>query len=213
MAVGVQNTQAHWIVRGTAQVVMNRRAILGIGAAWYEREHAGLGVPFPPIAERFERLEEALQIVLQMWSGEAKPFNGRHYQLGETLCVPQPLSRPHPPILIGGLGEKKTLRLVAEYADACNLFDAIGLDLLAHKIDVLKRHCDTLSRPYDAIEKTCLSTVHLAPGEQTPSQVIAHFRKLADLGFQQVIVNMPNVQDVTPIETLGAEVVPEIASW
>ncbi|MBW2420150.1 MAG: LLM class F420-dependent oxidoreductase [Deltaproteobacteria bacterium] len=197
----------------TLDVLSGGRAILGIGAAWYEREHAGLGVPFPPIRERFERLEETLQIVLQMWSGDAKPYNGRHYHLAETLCVPQPLTRPHPPILIGGLGEQKTLRLVAQYADACNLFDAIGLDLLAHKIDVLKRHCDDVARPYDEIEKTCLSTVHLASGEQTPSQVIAHFRKLADMGFQQVIVNMPNVQDVNPIEILGAEVVPEIAAW
>jgi hypothetical protein len=115
--------------------------------------------------------------------------------------------------LIGGLGEQKTLRLVAQYADACNLFDFIGLDLLAHKIDVLKRHCDDVARPYDEIEKTCLSTVYLASGEQTPSEVIAYLRKLADMGFQQVIVNLPNVQDVIPIEILGAEVVPEIAAW
>src|SRR5579863_2138077 len=106
----------------TLDVLSGGRAQLGIGAAWYEREHRGLGVPFPPVAERFERLEETLQICLQMWSGDAGPYQGRHYHLAETLCVPRPIQKPHPPILIGGGGEKKTLRLVAKYADACNLF-------------------------------------------------------------------------------------------
>src|SRR6185312_9934613 len=113
---------------------------LGIGAAWYEREHRGLGVPYPPVAERFERLEETLQVCLQMWSDDDGPFEGRYYHLAETICSPRPISRPRPPILIGGSGERKTLRLVAQYADACNLFGA-DLETLHHKLDVLRRHC------------------------------------------------------------------------
>ena len=106
----------------TLDVLSGGRAQLGIGAAWYEREHRGLGVPFPPVAERFERLEETLQICLQMWSDDDGPYEGRHYQLAETICSPRPISSPRPRILIGGSGERKTLRLVARYADACNLF-------------------------------------------------------------------------------------------
>src|SRR5262249_48701758 len=126
------------------------RAILGIGAAWYEREHLGLGVPYPPIAERFERLEEALQICLQMWSDNDGPYQGRHYQLAETLNRPRPVGRARPPILIGGSGERKTLRLVAKYADACNFFGAEPEEI-AHKIDVLRRHCDREGRDFNDI--------------------------------------------------------------
>ena len=128
----------------TLDVVSGGRAELGIGAAWYEREHRGLGVPFPPTAERFERLEEAIQICLQMWSDDNGPYEGRHYRLDETLCSPMPVSTPRPRILIGGGGERKTLRLVAQYADACNLFG--GPDEVAHKLDVLRRHCDAVGR-------------------------------------------------------------------
>jgi F420-dependent oxidoreductase-like protein len=140
----------------TLDVLSGGRAALGIGAAWYEREHRGLGVPFPPVAERFERLEEALQICLQMWDpANNGRYEGRHYQLAETLCSPQPLSRPHPPIMIGGSGERKTLRLVAQYADACNLMRA-STDEVAHKFDVLRRHCDDVGRDVDEIQKTIL---------------------------------------------------------
>ena len=126
----------------TLDVLSGGRAELGIGAAWYEREHRGLGVPFPPMAQRFERLEEAIQICLQMWSDDDGPFDGRHYQLAETLCRPRPVSSPRPRIMIGGGGERKTLRLVAQYADACNFFG--GPDEVAHKVDVLRRHCDAV---------------------------------------------------------------------
>ena len=139
----------------TLDVLSGGRAILGIGAAWYDREHAGLGVPFPPVAERFERLEEAIRVYLQMCSGEVGPFEGRHYRLAETLNEPLPITRPHPPILIGGGGERKTLRLVARYADACNLF-APEPAFVAGKLDVLRRHCDAEGRDYDRIEKTIL---------------------------------------------------------
>lgn len=139
----------------TLDVLSGGRAMLGIGAAWYEREHLGLGVPYPPLKERFERLEETLQICKQMWSDDDGPYTGTHFRLAETLNHPEAIQRPHPPILIGGGGEKKTLRLVAQYGDACNLF-ATGAEAVAHKLDVLRRHCDELGRDYDAITKTII---------------------------------------------------------
>jgi len=137
----------------TLDVLSGGRAVLGIGAAWYEREHRGLGVPFPPLAERFERLEETLQVCRQMWSDDDGPFCGTHYQLEETLCSPRPLRRL--PVLIGGQGERKTLRLVARYADACNLF-ASSPEVVRGKLAVLRRHCDDVGRPYDELRKTIL---------------------------------------------------------
>ncbi len=134
------------------------RAMLGIGAAWYEREHHALGVPFPSTAERFERLEETLQICLQMWSGDDGPYVGRHFRLEETICVPPSLAQPHPPIMIGGAGEKKTLRMVAQYAQTCNIY-AGSPERMAHKLDVLRGHCDTLGTDYEAIEKTMIDNV------------------------------------------------------
>src|SRR5204863_7995292 len=148
----------------TLDVLSHGRAYLGIGAAWNEQEHRGLGVPFPPLKERFERLEETLQIAEQMWSDEVAPYYGTYYHLEETLNSPQALSKPHPPIMIGGMGEKKTLRLVAQYADACNVFDIPdGGKTVRHKLDVLARHCEEVGRPYGEIEKT-IST-RLSPGE------------------------------------------------
>jgi F420-dependent oxidoreductase-like protein len=137
----------------TLDVLSQGRAELGIGASYYEREHLGLGVPFPPITERFERLEEALQICLQMWSDDNGPYEGRHYQLAETLCSPAPVSVPRPRILVGGSGERKTLWLVARYADACNLV-ALDTAAVAHKLDVLRRHCDAVGRDFAEIEVT-----------------------------------------------------------
>jgi F420-dependent oxidoreductase-like protein len=131
------------------------RAFLGIGAAWYEREHLGLGVPFPPLGERFERLEETLEIVHQMWSPDEGHYSGKHYQLAETICRPMPLRLPHPPIVIGGSGEQKTLRLVAQHADACNLFGA-DVETVRHKLEVLRGHCDAVGRDYGSIKKTLM---------------------------------------------------------
>jgi alkanesulfonate monooxygenase len=185
--------------------------VLGIGAAWFEREHAGLGVPFPPLRERFERLEETLRIAKQMWSGEVAPFAGRHYRLAETLCVPQPLRRPHPPILIGGMGEQRTLRLVARHADACNLFTYMGAAEVGRKLDVLRRHCEAERRDFDEIERTTLGTVQLAPGKQTPADVIRELGALAKVGVQHAIVNLPNVHEIAPVERLAKQVLPEIA--
>ncbi len=126
----------------TLDVLSGGRAYLGIGAAWFEQEALGLGVPYPPLKERFERLEEALQIIRQMWSANNGPFNGQYYQLAETLNVPQPLSKPYPLVMIGGMGEKKTLRLVAQYANACNLFSGMGVEVVRHKLEILRSHCD-----------------------------------------------------------------------
>jgi len=195
----------------TLDVLSGGRTYFGIGAAWNEAEHRGLGVPFPPLAERFERLEEALRIAKQMWSGKVGPFEGRHYRLAEALCVPRPLSRPHPPILIGGMGERKTLRLVARHADACNLFVYAGVEGVRKKLEVLRRHCDAERRDYDSIERTTLGTVHLAPGKQSPSDVIRELAALARAGVQHAIVNLPNVHELAPVETLAKEVVPAIA--
>jgi len=195
----------------TLDVLSGGRAYMGIGAGWFEREAKGLGVPFPPLAERFERLEEALQIAKQMWSDNNGPFEGRCYQLAETLCNPQPLHKPHPPILIGGGGEQKTLRLVAQYGDACNLFARMGTDALRGKLDVLRRHCDTVGRPYGEIEKTTLDTVFLGAGGQSARDVIAQCEALAALGVQHAIFNMPNVQEITPLETFGREIIPAVA--
>ena len=141
----------------TLDVLSQGRAELGLGAAWYEREHHGLGVPYPSTAERFERLEETLQICLQMWSDNDGPFLGAHYRLAETICQPKPVSQPRPSIVIGGGGEKKTLRLVAKYADGTNLF-AESPEVVRHKLDVLKRHCDTEGRDYDRIEKSIVGS-------------------------------------------------------
>jgi F420-dependent oxidoreductase-like protein len=195
----------------TLDVLSGGRAYLGIGAAWNERESVGLGVPFPPLKERFERLEETLQIAHQMWSGQREPYQGQHYDLAEPINSPQPLSQPHPPILVGGMGENKTLRLVAQYADACNFFAAYGPDALRQKLDVLQGHCDAVGRPYEAIEKTALDTVHLAAEGKTPAQVIESCRALAGLGIQHVIFNMPNVHEIKPLETFGREIIPAVA--
>ncbi len=143
-------------ILATLDVLSGGRALFGIGAAWYDREHEGLGVPFPPVAERFERLEEALQICRQMWNTDDGAFDGKHYQLAETLCVPQPLQPGGPPVMIGGMGEKKTLRLVAQYAGACNLFDA-GPDVIAGKLGVLARHCEDAGRDPASIQKTVIT--------------------------------------------------------
>jgi F420-dependent oxidoreductase-like protein len=195
----------------TLDVLSGGRAYFGIGAAWYEAEALGLGFRFPAVRERFERLEEALQIAKQLWAGDRSPYHGRHYRLEQPINSPQPLTRPHPPILIGGSGEKKTLRLVAQYGDGCNLFTRAGNEELARKLEVLRRHCDRLGRDYDQIEKTSLATIHLEPGETSPLDLIEICRGLAGLGVQQAIFNLVNVHEIEPIEVIGREVIPEVS--
>ncbi|HYL42614.1 MAG TPA: LLM class F420-dependent oxidoreductase [Ktedonobacteraceae bacterium] len=198
----------------TLDVLSGGRAYFGIGAAWNEDEHKGLGVPFPSTSERFERLEETLQIALQMWSGDEKPYNGKHYQLARPLNSPQSLQRPHPPILIGGTGERKTLRLVAQYADACNIFARLGDNFLQNKLDVLRQHCQTIGRPYEQIEKTTLGSLALSRdgrnGTMTPAAAIEYIAKLAELGIDQAIFNMPNVYDLDVFDLFATEVIPEV---
>lgn len=194
----------------TLDVLSGGRAYFGVGAAWFEREAHGLGVPFPPISERFEWLEEGLLIAKQMWAGESKPFHGKHFTLEETLCRPLPVQSPHPPIMIGGMGERKTLKLVAQYADACNVFAWQGPETVAHKFDVLKRHCDDVERDYDEIERTALRSIHIAPGEMSSVDVIQLCRDLAGVGVQHLIFNMPNAETLTPLEVMRDEVIPEV---
>jgi F420-dependent oxidoreductase-like protein len=193
----------------TLDVLSGGRAWLGIGAAWNDEESRGLGIPFPPVAERFERLEETLQICLQMFRGDQAPYSGRHYQLKRPLNSPAPLSQPHPPILIGGSGEKKTLRLVARYAQACNLFP--GPDL-ARKLDVLRGHCEAEGRDYDEIEKTVYFRYDVGPEGEKAQEVVDQLGGLAQMGFQSAIGAVANVWDVTPLEVIGSEVIPAVAT-
>jgi F420-dependent oxidoreductase-like protein len=195
----------------TLDVLSGGRAYLGIGAAWNEQEALALGIPFPPLKERFERLEETLRIAHQMWSGKQDPFDGKYYHLARTLNSPQALSKPHPPILIGGMGEKKTLRLVATYADACNLFLRGGVETVQAKLEILKKRCEEVGRDYDEIEKTTLGTVHLAEGQMGVQDVIGQCRALAKIGVQHAIFNMPNVSEIKPLTTFAREIIPELA--
>ncbi len=194
----------------TLDVLSGGRTYFAIGAAWNEQESKGLGVPFPPIAVRFELLEEALQIARQMWSAENGPYHGKHNNLAETLNVPQPLSRPHPPVLVAGGGEKKTLRLVARYADACNLFGTP--EIVRSKLEILKQHCRDLGRDYQSIEKTTLGTADLRPGKMSAQEVIALCRSLAGVGVDHAIFNIPNVEEIAPLQTFGREIIPAVAS-
>jgi F420-dependent oxidoreductase-like protein len=193
----------------TLDVRSGGRAWLGVGAAWNEEESVGLGIPFPPVAERFERLEETLQICLQMWRGDETPYHGKHYQLERPLNRPQPLTKPHPPIMIGGSGERKTLRFVARYAQACNLFP--GPDL-ARKLDVLKAHCETEGRDYDEIHKTCYFIFDTGTKGEKTGEMVDQLGRLAEMGFETAIGAVANVWDVTPLEIIGSEVIPQVAS-
>lgn len=202
----------------TLDVLSGGRSYFGIGAGWYEREARGLGTPFPPLKERYEQLEETLQITRQMWAGDFAPYEGKHFHLAQPINSPQPLARPHPPIMVGGSGEKKTLRLVAKYADACNVdggrgptYYAEALEVLPRKFDALRRHCDELGRDFETIERTTLGTVHLAPGGQTADEVRDHLIKLAKLGVQHAIVNMTDPYALTPLEIFAREIIPEVA--
>lgn len=199
----------------TLDVLSGGRAYFGVGAAWNEQEHRGLGVPFPPTAERFERLEETLQIALQMWSRSEEPYQGKHYQLERPLTSPQSIQRPHPPILIGGQGEQKTLRLVAQYADACNLFARTGEEVLQHKLEVLQGHCQRLGRPYDQIQKTALDHLHLKHGAHTegeePTAIIERYTRLAALGFDEIIISLPDVEDPAVFDVIADQLMPEIS--
>ena len=211
MVGGVHYRQAGlWAKAATTlDVLSGGRAYLGIGAAWNEEESHGLGFPMPPLGVRFEMLEETLRICHEMWRGERgseAAFEGKHYQATRLLNSPQALSKPHPRILIGGGGEQKTLRLVARYADACNVFG--GPDQLSHKFSVLRERCAEVGRPFGEIERTNLGRVDLAT--QSASEVVAGFGRLADVGVQHVIFSLAGVADVHNIEALGRDVIPQV---
>jgi F420-dependent oxidoreductase-like protein len=191
----------------TLDVLSGGRARLGIGASWYEREQRGLGVPVVPVAERFERLEETLQICLQMWGGAGGEYNGAHYQLTEVLNSPAAISTPHPMIMIGGGGEKKTLRLVAKYADACNVFGT-SADDVAHKLDVLREHCTAEGRDYDTIVKTALVT---RPALEDPDAWLADVEAFAALGITEVMA-MPDRNPVEFANGLAEKIMPRLGS-
>jgi F420-dependent oxidoreductase-like protein len=194
----------------TLDVLSQGRAYLGIGAAWNEPEARGLGLFFPPTAERFERLEEALEICLAMWDDRDDAYHGQHYTLERTLNSPQPLRRPHPPILIGGGGEKKTLRLVAKYAQACNLFASPDL---GHKLDVLRGHCDDLGRDYDAIEKTVMGPLDPGSDGENVDVLIESMRDMAKLGITHYHGSVPDVASIRPLEVLAERVIPAAAEF
>ncbi|GAB2737938.1 LLM class F420-dependent oxidoreductase [Kitasatospora kifunensis] len=193
----------------TLDVLSGGRAQLGLGASWYEREQRALGVPVVPVSERFERLEETLQICLQMWSDDDGPYQGRHYQLAETICVPRPLRNPRPPIIIGGSGEKKTLRLVAQYADACNLFGT-SIEEVSHKLDVLRAHCADVGRDYAAIEKTVMWSRRPALSEL--DTFLTEAEQLAKLGVSELdLVPDAGQNPVEFAEQIAEHLLPRLA--
>jgi F420-dependent oxidoreductase-like protein len=191
----------------TLDVLSGGRAMLGIGAAWYEREHLALGVPFYPIAERLERLEETVQICLQMWSDDDGPYEGKHYCLAETMNVPQSLQRPHPPVMIGGGGERKLLRLVAKYADANNLFPS-SPEEVQHKLDVLARHCEEVGRDRSEIRNTTISRI--SPGTDV-DEFVAQMEPYAAMGFQHVQLGLLGDEPAQIVERSVAQIVPRLA--
>ena len=211
----------------TIDVLSNGRMYFGIGAGWFEREAKGLGFPFPSLKERFERLEEIIQISKQMWKGEVAPYNGKYYKLEEPINNPQPVSKPHPPILIGGSGEKKTLRFVAKYGDACNLVVGTSIEeagrlyreevtwqaraeYIEQKLQVLKEHCKDVGRPYEEIEKTSTTYIKIAPDAMNPEEVVEICQTLGQAGIQHIIFNMPNIDEIEPLRIIRKEVIPKV---
>ncbi|MDQ0377639.1 LLM class F420-dependent oxidoreductase [Amycolatopsis thermophila] len=189
----------------TLDVLSGGRAVLGIGAGWNEEESRGLGFPFPPTAERFQMLEETLQYVLQMWSDDDGPFTSDHIHAERLLNVPQALSKPHPPIMVGGSGEKKTLRFVAKYGDACNIFNGPELE---HKLDVLRGHCETEGRDYDEITKTVYHTLDVGANGEKTEELKAELRRLNGLGVDAVIGSIPGIPNAALIEIFADDVIP-----
>jgi len=191
-------------------VLSGGRAWLGIGAAWFEREHLGLGFAFPPLKQRFEMLEEAVRVCEQMWSDNDGPFTGKHFQLKETLCSPRPIQSPRPPILIGGSGERKTLRLVARYADACNVrgADPEGTERL---LGVLREHCDREGRDYRSIEKTIVTRFDPGPAGERADQEVERLARFAEIGVQAALGYLVGCEDPRVMETMATKVMPRVA--
>lgn len=197
----------------TLDILSGGRAYLGVGAAWYEEEAKGFGVDYPSTRERFEWLEDTIQLSQAVWNGGAETsFEGKQFSAPKITNNPAPLSQPHPKLLIGGMGANKTLRMVAQYADACNIFE-VGFAKMQEALDNLKRHCDDLGRNYDEIEKTSLGTVTLAAGQDTVQGIVERCRRLADMGFTHAIFNMTNMYEITPLEVFGKEIIPAVSEF
>jgi F420-dependent oxidoreductase-like protein len=208
-----------WIKAATTlDVLSGGRAWFGIGAAWNEQESRALGFPFPPLGERFQMLEETLQIAHAMFEGERgseASFDGKHYQAKRLMNSPQSISRPRVPIMIGGGGEQKTLRLVAQYGDACNVGWG-NPETLVHKLAILKDHCEAIGRPYDEIEKTTLVSLDVSAtgegGRSTPDQIVEQFGEIADAGVEHILFSVRGVDDTSKLELIGAKVFPQLRS-
>jgi F420-dependent oxidoreductase-like protein len=192
----------------TLDVLSGGRTYFSIGAAWYEHETLSLGMRFPPTKERFEQLEEILQIAKHMWAGDTSPYQGQHFQLPYPVNNPQPLSKPHPPILIGGMGPKKTLRFVAQYGDACNFFGGAENDVLLERLEVLKEHCQDFDRPYQEIEKTVLQTANLEEGDA--QDVIKRAEELQQMGFEHLIFNIRDEYTPETLQLFTDEIIPAL---
>jgi F420-dependent oxidoreductase-like protein len=194
----------------TLDVLSGGRAYLGIGAAWYEDEAKGFGIPYPSTAERFEQLEDNLKLAKALWEHDEISFEGKHFSAPAITNNPRPLSKPHPRIMIGGTGPNKTLRMVAQYADACNIGEWVGKDNMQKALDILKGHCESMGRDYDAIEKTSLCTVNFS-GADTAGSITRQIQSLAKMGFTHAIFNMPDVYTITPLETFAKEIIPVVS--
>jgi F420-dependent oxidoreductase-like protein len=194
----------------TLNVLSKGRGFLGIGAAWHEHEHRAFGVPFPPLKERFERLEETLQLAHQAWSGDSRPFRGKYYSLDEPLLSPEAVSNPRPRILIGGSGERKTLRLVAQYADACHI-NAADPSAARHKLEVLRQHCADLGRNEREIEKTCSVRMNIAADGSNVHEVIDRFAAADEAGFDMVTTSLPDVYTLQALHLFGERVIPALS--
>lgn len=196
----------------TLDIVSGGRAYFGVGAAWYQGEAEGFGVNYPSTSERFEWLEDTLQLAHQLWEGDETSFAGKQFSAPKMTNNPRPVSSPHPRILIGGSGPTKTLRMTAQYADACNLFEDYGLDKMQQALDILKEHCEKLGRNYGDIEKTSLGTAHLTIGKDSVDSILERLKILSKMGITHAIFNMPNVYDLTPLETFAQEIIPAAAA-
>jgi F420-dependent oxidoreductase-like protein len=194
----------------TLDILAGGRTYFGIGAAWYEDEAIGNGIPYPSTSERFEQLEDSLQLAKALWASDEIAFAGKHFSAPAITNNPRPLSTPHPRIMIGGTGPKKTLQMVAQYADACNIGDWVGAENMQKALDTLKAHCERLDRDYDTVEKTSLCTVNLSEGD-TIASIINRIKELSGMGFTHVIFNMPDVYKITPLETFAKAIIPEVA--
>jgi alkanesulfonate monooxygenase SsuD/methylene tetrahydromethanopterin reductase-like flavin-dependent oxidoreductase (luciferase family) len=194
----------------TLDILSGGRAYFGIGAGWYEDEAKGYGIPYPATSERFEHLEDTLQLAQALWGSDETAFAGKRFSAPAITNNPRPLATPHPRIMIGGTGPNKTLRMVAQYADACNIGDWVGTANMQQALDTLKGHCEALGRDYDTIEKTALCTVHLS-GDDTVDSIIRRIKDLSAMGFSHAIFNMPDVYTITPLETFAKEIIPVAA--